>query len=115
MPYLQPLYDLNDARNSFVHLVSVEYDVWTPITEDVEILFTDAGHIIGSACVHLKIREDGKERRISFSGDVGRYTDAILKAPAEFPQAEYILLESTYGNSLHEKGHNNPGFAFTMD
>jgi metallo-beta-lactamase family protein len=103
MPYLQPLYDLNDARNSFAHLVSVEYDAWTPITEDVEVLFTDAGHIIGSACVHLKIREDGKERRISFSGDVGRYTDAILKAPAEFPQAEYILLESTYGNSLHEK------------
>jgi len=103
MPYLQPLYDMNDARNAFVHLVSVEYDVWTAITEDVEILFTDAGHIIGSACVHLKIREDGKERRISFSGDVGRYTDAILKAPAEFPQAEYILLESTYGNSLHEK------------
>jgi len=66
-------------------------------------MYKDAGHIIGSATVHLKVKENGKETRISFSGDVGRYRDVILKSPAEFPQADYILLESTYGNKVHEE------------
>ena len=100
--YLKPLYTIQDAVNSFDHLVSVDYGAWTKVFEDVEVLFTDAGHIIGSACVHLKIMENGRERRVSFSGDVGRYRDVILKSPEVFPQAEYILLESTYGNSLHD-------------
>ena len=100
--YLKPLYTIQDAVNSFDRLVSVDYGAWTKVFEDVEVLFTDAGHIIGSACVHLKIMENGRERRVSFSGDVGRYRDVILKSPEVFPQAEYILLESTYGNSLHD-------------
>jgi metallo-beta-lactamase family protein len=66
-------------------------------------MYKDAGHIIGSATVHLKINEDGKETRLTFSGDVGRYRDVILKSPDTFPQADCIILESTYGNSLHEK------------
>jgi metallo-beta-lactamase family protein len=76
--------------------------------EDVEALFTDAGHIIGSACVHLKIKENGKQTTITFSGDVGRYRDVILKSPQNFPQADYILLESTYGNSLHDVNITTP-------
>ena len=66
-------------------------------------MFTDAGHIIGSAAVHLRIKEDGKETHLTFSGDVGRYNDAILRSPQDFPyQADYIILESTYGNKLHD-------------
>ena len=61
------------------------------------------GHIIGSAAVHLRINENGKKTTLTFSGDVGRYRDIILKSPAVFPQADYILLESTYGNSLHDE------------
>jgi metallo-beta-lactamase family protein len=71
-------------------------------------MYTDAGHIIGSGCVHLKINENGTEKRLTFSGDVGRYRDAILKSPETFPQADYIILESTYGNSLHDNNVTTP-------
>jgi metallo-beta-lactamase family protein len=64
-------------------------------------MYTDAGHIIGSACVHLRLKENGKTVRITFSGDIGRYGDDILKSPEVFPQADYIIMESTYGDKLH--------------
>ncbi len=70
--------------------------------DGVEALFTDAGHIIGSACVHVRITENGKQQQLTFSGDVGRYRDVILRSPAAFSQSQFILMESTYGNSLHE-------------
>jgi len=101
-PFLQPLYTVEDAKNSFGSFIEVKYGDWQQIIEDVEVLFTDAGHIIGSACVHLKIKENGIVRQLTFSGDVGRYRDVILKSPDIFPQADFILLESTYGNSLHD-------------
>jgi metallo-beta-lactamase family protein len=102
LPPYKPLYDLTDASRAFDLFQAVNYDEWTKIEEGVEVLFTDAGHIIGSAAVHLKIEEAGKTTHITFSGDVGRYNDAILRSPANFPQADYILLESTYGNRLHD-------------
>jgi metallo-beta-lactamase family protein len=102
LPLLKPLYTVEDAKNCFDRFSDVDYNAWQPITEGVEVLFTDAGHIIGSACVHLKITENGITRQLTFSGDVGRYRDIILKSPDVFPQADFILLESTYGNSLHE-------------
>ena len=71
-------------------------------------MYTDAGHIIGSAAIHLSILEAGKEIKITFSGDVGRYRDVLLKSPEEFPQADYILIESTYGNSLHDPDVTTP-------
>ncbi|HUR11496.1 MAG TPA: MBL fold metallo-hydrolase [Flavitalea sp.] len=102
LAYVGPMYTAEDAENSFALFVEVEYGGWYRVDEHVQVLYTDAGHIIGSAAVHLKILENGKETQISFSGDVGRYRDMILKSPAVFPQADYILLESTYGNSLHD-------------
>jgi metallo-beta-lactamase family protein len=102
LPYVQPLYTEEDAKAAMNHFNTVEYDTWHAIDEDVQVLFTDAGHIIGSAAVSLKIKEDGKETHLTFSGDVGRYRDVILRSPEVFPQADYILIESTYGNSLHD-------------
>ncbi len=107
-PYLQPLYTEADAKNALGHFVSVEYGTWHPIDEFVEVLYTDAGHIIGSAAVHLRIKENGKETHLTFSGDVGRYKDVILRSPETFPQADYILIESTYGNSLHDPVATTP-------
>ncbi|HTR27834.1 MAG TPA: MBL fold metallo-hydrolase [Puia sp.] len=107
-PYLQPLYDTDDAKRAMDHFVDIDYDTWHPIDDDVQVLYTDAGHIIGSAAVHLKIKEEGKEYHITFSGDVGRYKDVILRAPEVFPQADYILIESTYGNSLHNPASTTP-------
>lgn len=103
LPYLLPLYTTEDALKAVELFETVEYDQWFTIDENVQVIYKDAGHIIGSATVHLKVKENGKEIRIAFSADVGRYRDVILRSPAEFPQADYILLESTYGNSLHEQ------------
>jgi len=108
LPYLQPLYRKEDALAAMDQFVSVEYGDWFKIEDGVELLYTDAGHIIGSAAVSLRITEDGKTGQITFSGDVGRYRDVILKSPQEFPQADFILLESTYGNSLHDLHATTP-------
>ena len=100
--YLQPLYDEENAKAALDLFEGVDYDQWFAIDDQVQFMYTDAGHIIGSAAVHLKISENGQLTRLTFSGDVGRYRDVILRSPANFPQADYILIESTYGNSLHD-------------
>ena len=101
-PLVQPIYTVEDALSSTFNFVSKQYGQWFHVTDEVEAMFTDAGHIIGSACVHLRIQENGSVQHITFSGDVGRYQDVILKSPQTFPQADYIIMESTYGNTLHE-------------
>lgn len=106
--YLKPLYTVDDAKKAVDYLVEAEYGKWFDVMEGVQAMFTDAGHIIGSACVHLSINESGKETRITFSGDIGRYRDAILRSPENFPQADYIIMESTYGNSLHDTHITTP-------
>ena len=108
LPYLKPLYTTDKALAAADSFVKVDYNTWFTVDEHIEVLFTDAGHIIGSAAVHLKIKENGKTTRLTFSGDVGRYRDVILKSPEVFPQADYILLESTYGNKLHDTAVTTP-------
>jgi metallo-beta-lactamase family protein len=107
-PYLEPLYTTEDALNAIDRFVAVEYGEWVAIDEHVQLMYTDAGHIIGSAVVNLVVKENGKTQRITFSGDVGRYRDIILKSPQDFPQADHIILESTYGNSLHDMATTTP-------
>jgi metallo-beta-lactamase family protein len=107
-PYLKPLYTEEDALAVIDLFEEVNYNQWVKIDEDVELLYTEAGHIIGSAVVNLRIKENGKTTHLTFSGDVGRYRDVILKSPAEFPQADVIILESTYGNSLHDLHMTTP-------
>ncbi|MBP9103288.1 MAG: MBL fold metallo-hydrolase [Chitinophagaceae bacterium] len=107
-PYVQPLYTLDDAKKATERLTEVKYNEWKTIEQGVELLFTDAGHIIGSACVHLRITDNGKTESLTFSGDIGRYRDIILRSPDIFPQADYIIMESTYGNSLHEMQFTTP-------
>ena len=101
LPPIEPIYDIDDATVAVQQLQPIDYNKWFVVTNDVEAMFTDAGHIIGSACVHLKITENNTITTLTFSGDVGRYKDLILRSPQTFPQADYILIESTYGNSLH--------------
>lgn len=98
---VEPLYTEADAINVFPLFETIPYNEHFEIDEGVELLYTDCGHILGSAAVNLKIREKGKDVYLTFSGDVGRYRDMILRSPAEFPQADYIILESTYGDRLH--------------
>ncbi len=108
LPYLHPLYTKEDVSKILTQFEQIDYGNWFCIDPDLDLLFTDAGHIIGSACVHLKLRENGKEKRITFSGDVGRYRDVILNSPKEFPQADILIMESTYGNSLHDNTISTP-------
>lgn len=108
MPYLLPLYTIEDAKASLNRFVQHPYGNWFKVADGIEAMFTDAGHIIGSACVHLKVTENGKTKCITFSGDIGRYRDVILKSPQEFPQADVIIMESTYGNSLHDNAISTP-------
>ena len=100
-PLVQPLYTEQHVIETMRLFRIVEYNTDIEIDPRITLRFTDAGHILGSAAVHLKILEDGKFQQISFSGDVGRYGDLLLRNPQTFPQADYILLESTYGDSLH--------------
>ncbi|MEP6467469.1 MAG: MBL fold metallo-hydrolase, partial [Parafilimonas sp.] len=113
---LQPydvLYDTSDVQKALPLFTFINYDTWFTIEEGVEVLYTDAGHITGSAAVHVRITENDITRQISFSGDVGRYNDVILRSPNIFPQADYIITESTYGNSLHKAVANTPEEFYT--
>lgn len=108
LPPIDPLYDMDDVNMVLPLLMPIEYNKPTQISNHVELLYTDAGHIIGSAAVNLKIQEEGKTETLTFSGDIGRYRDMILRSPAEFPQADYIIIESTYGDKLHDLIHTTP-------
>ena len=85
LPPYPPLYDLQDAQHVFPLMQTSPYGQWTTICSEADVMFTDAGHIIGSASVHLRIKENGKTTHITFSGDVGRYGDVILRSPDVFP------------------------------
>lgn len=98
----QPLYTEEDVVKTLSQFKIIEYNTDFVISKDLTLRFTDAGHIVGSAAVHLVIKEEGETSRLTFSGDVGRYGDLLLKSPQTFPQADYIIMESTYGDSLHK-------------
>jgi metallo-beta-lactamase family protein len=102
LPPISPLYTIADANNVFPLFEKIPYGKHYKLDDDISFHYTDTGHILGSAAVHITIKENGKVTTITFSGDVGRYRDVILCSPEEFPQSDYIILESTYGNSLHE-------------
>jgi metallo-beta-lactamase family protein len=104
----EPLYTPEDVKETLPLFKEVEYDLWFAVDEELEVMFTDAGHLIGSAAVHLKIHEDGELKTMTFSGDVGRYRNVILNAPKTFPQADFIILESTYGDSTHDLSLGTP-------
>ena len=104
-----PTYDLHDALGAIRCFRPCNYNEILRVGEDVEVRFTDIGHLLGSACIELWLREEGQQRKIVFSGDVGNVNQPIIKDPQFVDEADYLVLESTYGNRLHEK----PGDAVT--
>lgn len=98
---IEPLYTINDVPPSLELFVPVKYNTKFNVYDDVELLFTDSGHILGAAAVNLTVTENGQKTHITFTGDIGRYNNRILKQPAPFPQADYIITESTYGDRIH--------------
>jgi len=98
---LEPLYTEEDVRNIYPYLRPVHYHQAVKVDEDIVLEFLDVGHIVGSASIFLTLTENGKMTKLAFSGDVGRYGDPILHSPETFPQADVLIIESTYGNKLH--------------
>jgi len=102
-PYPEvPLYTAKDATASFPRFSPVGYEETTKLGEGVEATFHDAGHVLGSSMVKVKVSRNGEQRTLVFSGDVGRWDKPMLRDPTIFEEADYILVESTYGDRLHE-------------
>jgi metallo-beta-lactamase family protein len=83
----------------------VPYGKTLRLADGVEAVFHDAGHVLGSSMLMLNVKQGGESRKILFSGDVGRRNKPILKDPTFFKEADYIIVESTYGDRLHEDGN----------
>ena len=101
-PLVQPLYDTEDALAVMPLFVSVSYHRETPIADGVKMTFLDAGHILGSAMVQLRIDDGGKEKILLFTGDLGRKGLPILKDPEAVEEADALISESTYGGRHHD-------------
>jgi metallo-beta-lactamase family protein len=100
---IEALYTFADAERAMSRFVTVPYDREFHILRNVVLTFTDSGHILGSAAVNLSITENDKTINLCYTGDIGRPNDHILRHPQPFPQADYIICESTYGSRTHEK------------
>jgi metallo-beta-lactamase family protein len=101
-PPVEPIYDLEDAVDALKYFLAIGYDRPYQITPEITLTFRDAGHILGSAIVVLDIKENGQERRLVFTGDLGRPDLPILRDPTKIEKADILLIESTYGTRLHE-------------
>ena len=102
-PALETLYEAADVERTLALLHPVPYRQPRALNGgEVTFLFTDTAHILGSAAISLTVREHHDEKRLFFSGDIGRPHDKILRAPEAFPQADYLICESTYGDKRHE-------------
>ena len=97
-----PLYTIADAAESLSHIEGIDYDVILKVAPNVEVRFKDAGHILGSAILELWVMEKGRKVKIVFSGDLGNRGAPIVKDPTYISDADYILIESTYGNRQHK-------------
>ena len=101
LPPVEPLYSATDAEKAVRQFVAFNYDRPFQVTDGVRVTFRDAGHILGSAQVVLDIRENGRQFRYLFSGDVGRGGDDILRDPQPVDGVDYLQVESTYGARDH--------------
>jgi len=98
---VEPLYTIKDAEEALKLVAPVLYDQLIVINGHIKIVFNDAGHILGSAITELWVEEDGKSSKLVYSGDLGVTNRPILRDPTHIKSADYLILESTYGNRLH--------------
>lgn len=102
-PLVEPIYDLNDAMGVISCFRRCHYGELIQMGEGIEIRFTDVGHLLGSACIEFWLTEEGQTRKIVFSGDVGNTNQPLIKDPQPVAHTDYLVIESTYGNRLHDK------------
>ena len=99
---VEPLYTIADAEHAMELVETYEYGELVDLCEGVRLRFTDAGHLLGSACAELWLTEEGVTRKIVFSGDLGNVDQPIIRDPQTIDEADYVVMESTYGDRLHE-------------
>ncbi|OHW63420.1 ribonuclease [Andreesenia angusta] len=97
-----PLFTVEDAIRSLQHLSPIGYDKSIDINQDITIRLQDAGHILGSSIVELWVKEGEKSSKLVFSGDLGTKDKPILRDPVKIEEADYLIMETTYGNRVHE-------------
>ena len=102
-PLVKPLYTYNDAVESLKYITPVLYAQLIELNEDMQVVFNDAGHILGSSIVELWVSEDDNVSKLVFSGDLGVKGRPILRDPVIIKKADYVIMETTYGNRLHEQ------------
>lgn len=93
---------MSDAEHAIKLFIGVEYNRQFNIDKDINVKFTNTGHMLGGAVINLEINENGKKIRLAYTGDIGRPYNRILKSPEPFPQCDYLITESTYGDRLHQ-------------
>lgn len=104
----EPIYTMAHAEAAISLLAPVDYGQRITLCDGIDVRFTDVGHLLGSAAVEVWITEDGVTKKIVFSGDVGNLNQPIIKDPQRVEEADYIVIESTYGNRLH--GDETPDY-----
>ena len=102
-PLVEPTYCMNDALAAIGLLRPVRYQELLQVAEGIDLRMTDVGHLLGSAAVELWLTEAGETKKIVFSGDVGNINQPLLKDPKPIAEADYLVIESTYGDRLHSK------------
>jgi len=98
---VEPLYTAEDAARSLEIFEPVQYDEIIEITPEIHVRFNDAGHMLGSSIIELWVKEDGKETKTVFTGDLGNNDIPLLDSPTMIESADYLVMESTYGSRLH--------------
>jgi len=101
-----PLYTVDDAAATASLFSPVQYEENVHITDGLDATFYDAGHVFGSSMIKVTVNQNGERRIILFSGDVGMQGKPIINDPTLFNEADYVLIESTYGDRLHESSEN---------
>lgn len=99
----EPLYTMEDAEGVIKRIVSCHYNTEIEVCDEVRIRFTDVGHLLGSASIEVWLKEGTVEKKIVFSGDLGNYRQPLLRDPQYTARADYVVMESTYGDRLHSK------------
>ena len=103
MPPYEPMYTTQDAQDAVAKMYGSKYDEIKEVCENVSIRFNDMGHLLGSSSIEIWITEGGVTKKIVFSGDVGNKSRPILNNPKTIDETDYLVVESTYGDRLHEK------------
>lgn len=105
--YYAPLYEMADAEAIIRRLRPCRYGEMIQVLENVQVRFTDVGHLLGSACIEIWVTENGQTKKMLFSGDVGNKNRPIVNDPLPVEGADMLVVESTYGNRLHEEHPDN--------